>query len=135
MISVNYLLKNVHNKDPNLRILKIYHEPYYYQVIVFNPLSTTKKPQHYVVRIECNEEHLTRHSKVKISCDCHDFRYRFAYCLYQNDSLFFTPAFLLKYPEKTNPNCEIKSCKHIYTALNYILAKNPKFTSSENILL
>ena len=111
--------------DPTIKIIKFWHEPYRYQVSVISTKATTKPaPQVYVVKLECNTEKLQPNSKIKGYCDCHDFRYRQAYCWYQHDALIMEPAFLLQPPEKTNPNCELKMCKHMATVTHYILARN-----------
>ena len=67
-------------------------------------------------------------NKVKIYCDCADFKYRSAYLLDQHDSLFLTskiksalgPA-VKDAPKGKNPKTSML-CKHAYAALNYLVS-------------
>ena len=119
------LSKIIRPADPSIKIIKFWSEPHRYQVSVISTKATTKPaPQIYVVKLECNTEKLRPDSKIKGYCDCHDFRYRQAYCWYQYGALLLPPAFVLQPPEKTNPNCELRACKHMATVIHYILARN-----------
>ena len=118
------LSKIIRPKDNTIKVLKVIHEPYRYQVSVISINATTKPPpQVYIVKIDCNTERLQPNSLIKGYCDCHDFRYRQAYCWWVNDALLLPPAFVLQPPEKTNPDCKLKMCKHMATAVQYILTK------------
>lgn len=113
-------------RDNSIKVLKTIHEPYRYQVSVISTKATTKpSPQVYVVKFECNTEKMTPQSSIKGYCDCHDFRYRQAYCWYQRDALLLPPAFVLQPPEKTNPGCgQLRMCKHMAKAVYHILTRN-----------
>jgi len=118
------LSKVMRPADPTIKVLKVVHEPYRYQVSVISINATTKPPpQVYVVKIECNTEKLQPNSKIKGYCDCHDFRYRQAYCWWVHDALLLPPAFVLQPPEKTNPDCKLRMCKHMATVVQYILTR------------
>ena len=120
------LAEIIESSDPTIQVLKLHKEPYRYQVACLSKKATTKpSPQLYTVKIECNTEKLRPTSKIKAYCDCHDFRYRQAYCWYTKDALLLPPAFVLTPPNKTNPNCgKLRACKHISTSIHYILARN-----------
>jgi len=112
--------------DPTIKIVKTHIEPYRYQLSCISTMATTKPaPQMYTAKIECNTEKLRPNSKIKVYCDCHDFRYRQAYCFYLKDALLMEPSFVLLPPDKTNPDCKkMKLCKHLSTGVHYILARN-----------
>jgi len=119
------LSKVIEPANRTIKIIKTWSEPYRYQISVISTKATTKPaPQIYVVKIDCNTEKLHPNSKIKAYCDCHDFRYRQAYCWYEHGALIMEPSFLLKPPEKTNPSCKVRMCKHIATATHYILSRN-----------
>ncbi len=119
------LSKVIRPKDNSIKVLKIMKEPYRYQITVVSTKATTKPaPQVYVVKIESDTDKLKPTSKIKGYCDCHDFRYRQAYCWYEHGALIMEPAFLLRPPEKTNPNCQLRMCKHMALATHYILSRN-----------
>jgi len=119
------LSKVIRPADPTIKVLKVHKEPFRYQISVISIDATTPPPpQIYVVKFECNTEKLQANSLIKGYCDCHDFRYRQAYCWYINDALLLEPAFVLEPPKVRNPNCELRMCKHMATAAHYILARN-----------
>ena len=123
MIKASRLLKT---PDSTLRIVKVFKEPYRKQVVVNSVQATTQpSPQVYIVKIQSNTPTLKGTSEVKVSCDCHDFRYRCAYCLDQIDALMMEPSYLLTPPDKTNPGCkEIRACKHVSEALRFLIKNN-----------
>ena len=112
--------------DSTIKIIDVRTEPYRYQISVISTVATTKPaPQVYIVKLECNTEKLGPKSLIKGFCDCHDFRYREAYCWYERDALLLEPSFLLEPPKKTNPGCQtLRMCKHLATASHYILSRN-----------
>jgi len=119
------LSKVIEPLDPTIKIVNVHKEPFRYQISVVSTKATTKpSPQIYVVKFESNTEKLNPSSKIKGYCDCHDFRYRLAYCWYEHDALLLPPAFLLRPPEKTNPGCKMRMCKHMATVAHYILARH-----------
>ena len=65
-------------------------------------------------------------NKVKIYCDCSDFKYRCAYVLGQHGSLFTTSKILSSLgaalgdaPKKTSKTSLL--CKHAFAAVNYLV--------------
>jgi len=119
------LSKVIKASDQTIKILETHIEPYRYQVSVMSTAATTKPaPQVYVCKIETNTTKLNPKSMIKAYCDCHDFRYRQAYCWYVNDGLLMQPSFVLTPPEKTNPNCDMRMCKHLATVTHFIMSKN-----------
>ena len=79
------------------------------------------QPNLYVVKIESDTPKILPTSKVKVYCSCLDFRYRLAYCFDQNGGLLTQPDFVLEPPKETNPNCIVRSCKHINIALKHAI--------------
>jgi len=121
MVSLSKVIKP---SDSTIKVIDTHIENYRYQISLISTAATTKpSPQVYVVKLESDTEKLNPNSKIKGYCDCHDFRYRQAYCWYVNDGLLMEPAFVLTPPEKTNPNCDMKMCKHLATATHFILSR------------
>ena len=119
------LSKVIKPLDPTIKVIKTIVEPHRYQVSVISEKATTPiAPQVYVVKIESDTEKLNPKSRIKGFCDCHDFRYRQAYCWYVNDGLLMEPSFVLTPPEKTNPNCDMRMCKHMASVAHYIISRN-----------
>ena len=126
MVKISSILKSKPEVMNTIKVLKVIKEPYRYQVAVISKQATTKPaPQTYNVKIECSDEKIKPTSSIKGYCDCHDFRYRQAYCWYQRGALLMPPSFVLLPPDKTNPNCkEVRACKHISAVINYLIKKN-----------
>jgi hypothetical protein len=101
-------------------------------VLVLSKKSTTKiQPQVYTVKFETNTPDTKPTSKIKIMCNCPQFRYRQAYCFYKKDALFSKSDFVIDWegqeikPDKTNPGCKnFGPCKHIKAALKYCVTHN-----------
>ncbi len=107
--------------DNSIKVIKAIKQPFIKQFVVISRKSTTTlKPNLYSVKIESNTADLSPQSKVKVYCDCLDFRYRMAYCFNQKGALLAPASYVIEPPDKTNPNCrEIRACKHIKAALKY----------------
>jgi hypothetical protein len=112
--------------DPSIKVIKTINQPYIKQFVVISRKSTTGiKPSLYTVKIESNTPNLTPQSKIKVFCDCLDFRYRQAYCFNEKNALLIPPSFVIEPPDKTNPGCsKMRPCKHIKAALKYALEHN-----------
>lgn len=97
------------------------------QVIVRSINTTYKKklggPQIYTVKIRGKNgvPRINPDTEVQVYCNCSDFIYRRAYCLYKEGSLLIPEGFVLEPPEKTNPTCNEKICKHASYALKYLI--------------
>jgi len=97
--------------------------------IVINKKST----KGYNVEIEMDTEHLTPDSNLKVSCTCDDFKFRWAYVLYEQDALLNPKTFVLEPPKKTNPKGNTNACKHIHTFMKTELDNSLKsFAKSKN---
>ena len=74
-------------------------------------------------------EKLAANSKVRVACTCDDFKFRWAYILYQRGALLHPNRFVLEPPKITNPNMEINACKHIHTFIKNEFNKGLKIIS------
>ncbi len=116
--------------DSSIKVIKVINQPYIKQFSVLSKQSTTKiKPNLYTVKIELDTPTMSPQSKVKVSCSCADFRYRLAYAFDKQDALLISEDYLLRLngqeikPDKTNPQLEVRPCKHIKCALQYGLQR------------
>ena len=97
------------------------------QCVVKSNNTTLKRkyggPQIYTVKIKTQDgdDKIKPNTKVQVYCSCHDFEFRRAYCLAQQGSLLIPEGFLPQPPEKTNPSCNIKYCKHVSAALRQLI--------------
>lgn len=73
-----------------------------------------KSAKAYNIEILMDEEMLTLDSNVKVSCSCHDFKFRWAYVLYKQDALLKPNEYVLEPPKVTNPDHNINACKHLH---------------------
>ena len=107
--------------DNTIKIIKTIKQPFIKQFVVISKKSTTTiKPSLYTVKIESNTADLTPTSKIKVFCDCLDFRYRNAYCFHQKGALLMPASYVIEPPDKTNAGCnQFRACKHIRAALKY----------------
>ena len=120
-IRVSQILRTT---DTTIGIIKTINRPYIKQFSVLSKKSTAGiQPNLYVVKIESDTPKITPQSKVKVYCSCLDFRYRLAYCFDQHDALLTQPDFVLEPPNETNPNCQVRSCKHINASLKFALQR------------
>lgn len=112
-------------EDNSVKVIKTINRPYVKQFSVLSKKSSTGlNPTLYVVKVESDTPQITPQSKVKCYCSCLDFRYRLAYCFDQNGALLTQPDFVLEPANETNPDCQIRSCKHINSALKFALKQN-----------
>jgi len=119
---------------PEIRIIRVFNTNdgvlNTKQFVIQNRETTLKKkyggPQIYTVKIreENGDNHITPSSKVKVYCNCADFTYRRAYCLYKDKGLLMPEGFVLTPPKETNPTCHKKYCKHVSKALQYSIERN-----------
>jgi len=97
------------------------------QLVIRNKDTSLKKklggPQIYTVKVrgENGESKIEGNTNIKVYCNCADFTYRRAYCLYQRNGLLIPEGFVLTPPEKTNPDCNKKYCKHVSAAVRYLI--------------
>ena len=100
----------------------------YYLIFKFEVVSD-KGNKHYVYIRVAPDFDLTqwKNNKVKIYCDCADFKYRSAYVLNQHEALFLNskiqsalgPA-VSDAPRGKHPTSLL--CKHAFAALNYLVS-------------
>ena len=67
----------------------------------------------YAIQVQMDTLELQAASKVKVFCNCDDFKFRWAYVLHKFDGLIAPQNFILLPPKITNPNMVVGCCKHI----------------------
>lgn len=67
----------------------------------------------YSIQVQMDTAHLGPHSKVKVFCNCDNFKFQWAYVLFKHDALIAPQNFILLPPKQTNPNLAVGCCKHI----------------------
>ena len=99
----------------------------YYVILKFSVVSDKGNSHDVFIRIS-PDFNLTnwKTNRVKIYCDCADFKYRSAFLLGQHDSLFLTDKLKMALgPAVENAPREKHAttllCKHAYAALNYLV--------------
>lgn len=88
--------------------------PFRVEGIVINK----KSGKGYNIAVLMDSEKLELTSNLKVSCSCHDFKFRWAYVLYKQDALLTPNQFVLDPPKITNPSENISACKHIHKFMN-----------------
>ena len=86
----------------------------------------------YNVDIELNTPKMELDSNCKVSCTCEDFKFRWAYVLWQQDALLHPKTFILTPPEKTNPNETLNACKHIHAFIHNEMIGKLRTMSTKN---
>lgn len=120
MIDINVLLGNGAIKDEKDMEIRETFDPDCLHYIVVN-----KKSQHgYNVKVISDKEDIVPGCKVKVSCNCDNFQFQWAYVLYKNDGLYNPHRLVLTPPVEKNPNMIIGACKHIKLALYRKLTHN-----------
>lgn len=108
-----------------INILDIAAKPNDYDTMITRKVQSAKnslegvvlnKKSHkaYNVTIKFDTPQLQKDSLVSVYCNCDDFKYRWAYPLFEKDALLNVRNFQLTPPEKTNPKGELNACKHIH---------------------
>jgi len=85
-----------------------------------------KSGKGYNIEIQMDTEELQKDSKLKVFCNCDDFKFRWAYVLDQKQALLYPSKFLLDSPKKTNPDQVMNACKHVHTFIKSELDKGLK---------
>ena len=67
----------------------------------------------YSIQVQMDTHSLTDKSKVKVFCNCDNFKFQWAYVLHKHDALIAPQNFILLPPKITNPNQAVGCCKHI----------------------
>ena len=99
----------------------------YYVIFKFDVVSDKGSKHSVFIRVSPDFDlSKWKTNKVKIYCDCADFKFRSAYILAQHDSLFLTPKIQTELgpavkdaPRGKHPTSLL--CKHAYAALNYLV--------------
>jgi hypothetical protein len=97
--------------------------------VIFRFIVTSDKGHKHYVYIRLSPDFdlsKWKSNKIKIFCDCADFKFRSAYILAQHDSLFMTPRIQTELgpaikdaPRGKQPTSLL--CKHAFAALNYLV--------------
>lgn len=109
MIAVKLLAKPPKDHDTMLT-RKVSGQEYMIQGVAVNK----KSHKAYNIEIQMDTKELEPTSKVKVVCNCEDFKFRWAYVLHTQGALLNPRNFQLTPPEKTNPNEVMNACKHIH---------------------
>ena len=114
-------------KDGDLMISrKSNTKPFRVEGIVVNK----KSGKSYNIAILSDKEQLEMDSQVKVSCSCHDFKFRWAYVLFKQDALLNPREYVLEPPKVTNPEGNVKACKHIHKFISDEVDRSLKTFSS-----
>lgn len=120
MIPIDKLLGPI--KDENTMEIRSMEDPDCEHFVVVN-----KKSQHgYNVKIITDKPNneITKDCKVKVSCNCDNFQFQWAYVLFKNEGLYNPHRLVLTPPVEKNPNMVIGACKHIKLALYRAISHN-----------
>jgi hypothetical protein len=128
MIPIKDLIGPV--KDEATMEIRETYDPECLHYIVVNK----KSQQGYNVKIITDkpENEIEPGCKVKVSCNCDNFQFQWAYVLYKNDGLYNPHRLVLTPPVEKNPNMIIGACKHIKLALTRKLSHNIQKISKVN---
>lgn len=99
----------------------------YYVIFKFDVVSDKGSKHSVFIRVSPDFDlNKWKTNKVKIYCDCADFKFRSAYILAQHDSLFLTPNIQTELgpavkdaPRGKHPTSLL--CKHAFAALTYLV--------------
>lgn len=103
----------------------------YYVIFKFEVTSNTGNNHTVVVRLNPDFNlNDWENNKVKIYCDCNDFKYRSAYLLNKNDSLFVNDKVSTSLGEAmlNSPKGKSKTtllCKHSFIVLRWLISNYP----------
>jgi hypothetical protein len=98
----------------------------YYVIFKFRVTSDTGREHVVIIRVNPDFNlHEWEYNKIKIYCGCNDFKYRSAFILNKNKSLFINSrtsvdlgAALVDPPKKQHPTL---LCKHAFAALQWLV--------------
>lgn len=102
-------------KPPKDHDTMITRKDNHFDYIVNGVAINKKSKKAYNITIHMDTKEMTPDSKVKVVCNCEDFKFRWAYVLWTKDALLNPRMFQLTPPEKTNPDETMNACKHIHS--------------------
>lgn len=111
MINWKELTKNISAKDMN--DFGEFRETHHADGVLSGFVVSKGSGKPYSIQIQMNTPTLDNSSKVKIYCNCDNFKFQWAYVLHKHDALIAPQNFILLPPKQTNPNQDIGCCKHI----------------------
>lgn len=111
MINWQELTKNISSKDMN--DFGEFRETKHDNHILSGFVVSKNSGKPYAIQIQMDTELFSLNSRVKVFCNCDDFKFRWAYVLHKFNALIAPQNFVLLPPKQTNPNMEIGCCKHI----------------------
>jgi len=94
-----------------------------------------KSGKAYNVEVEMDTKKLTSDSSVRIYCSCHDFKFRWAYALSTQGALLHPGEFQLTPAKVTNPENNMKACKHLHTFMKLEMEQLLKQFSKQSGML
>ena len=111
MILWKDLTKNISKKD--MDDFGEFRETQHGDEILAGIVVSKQSGKAYSIRIQMDSEFLDANTKVKVYCNCDNFKFQWAYVLHKYDSLIAPQNFILLPPKIKNPTLEIGCCKHI----------------------
>lgn len=111
MIEWKQLTKNISKKD--MEDFGEFRETHHDNGILAGIVVSKNSGKAYSIQVHMDTNKITRDSKVKVFCNCDNFKFQWAYVLHKYDSLIAPQNFILLPPKIKNPTLEIGCCKHI----------------------
>lgn len=111
MILWKDLTKNISKKD--MDDFGEFRETQHGDEILAGIVVSKQSGKAYSIRIQMDSEFLDANTKVKVYCNCENFKFQWAYVLNKHNALIAPQNFILLPPKQTNPDLKIGCCKHI----------------------
>jgi hypothetical protein len=121
MIHWKDLTKNISKKD--MDDFGEFRETQHEGGILAGIVVSKQSGKAYSIRIHLDTEHLDNNTKVKVYCNCDNFKFQWAYVLNKYSALIAPQNFILLPPKQTNPDLKIGCCKHIKVFLELAYEK------------
>ena len=111
MINWRVLTKNISQKD--MADFGEFRETSHGNHILSGFVVSKGSGKAYAIQIQMDTEKFSPNSRVKVYCNCDNFKFQWAYVLHKHDALIAPQNFVLLPPKQTNPNMDVGCCKHI----------------------
>ena len=111
MINWQELTKNISAKD--MEDFGEFRETLHANHVLSGFVVSKGSGKPYAIQIQMDTEYFAPNSRVKVYCNCDNFKFQWAYVLYKHNALIAPQNFVLLPPKQTNPNMDVGCCKHI----------------------
>lgn len=111
MIEWPLLTENISRKD--MDDFGEFRESHHGNGILAGIVVSKGSSKAYSIQVQMDTDTLQKNSKVKVFCNCDNFKFQWAYVLHKYNALIAPQNFILLPPKQTNPNQNIGCCKHI----------------------